>query len=319
MKIDIGRNDPCPCGSGLKFKRCCIDNPLNLFPHHVPERKTKWYREEIQELPTDKIIEKLVMCGIPFSKEEFLIDVHNHYSSLAIYDEWGRRYTPSVKEFDENFPWMAAEVLWRRLVPEKISTMQLDDWVQDGYELIKEETSSVGCCDLWLKVWDILKTRFTKDMRKVEDADEVSFKSQYLSNWIQDLDMELSNAAIDTEDKSYYDRRIIFCRECMGYFPDSIQNSIGMRRGVAEALYMSGRIKEAEQEFQILVSAYPNDPWSYAGWGDMYADVDGGIYNPEKAEELYRKGLGLEPAEDKYLEERIRDLKVVGLLKPLKT
>lgn len=23
----IGRNEPCPCGSGLKFKKCCIDNP----------------------------------------------------------------------------------------------------------------------------------------------------------------------------------------------------------------------------------------------------------------------------------------------------
>ncbi len=22
---DVGRNDDCPCGSGLKFKRCCID------------------------------------------------------------------------------------------------------------------------------------------------------------------------------------------------------------------------------------------------------------------------------------------------------
>lgn len=21
----IGRNEPCPCGSGLKFKKCCID------------------------------------------------------------------------------------------------------------------------------------------------------------------------------------------------------------------------------------------------------------------------------------------------------
>lgn len=21
---DVGRNDPCPCGSGLKFKKCCI-------------------------------------------------------------------------------------------------------------------------------------------------------------------------------------------------------------------------------------------------------------------------------------------------------
>src|SRR3990167_5164548 len=24
----IGRNDPCPCGSGKKFKKCCIDKNL---------------------------------------------------------------------------------------------------------------------------------------------------------------------------------------------------------------------------------------------------------------------------------------------------
>jgi uncharacterized protein len=24
----VGRNDPCPCGSGKKFKKCCIDKPL---------------------------------------------------------------------------------------------------------------------------------------------------------------------------------------------------------------------------------------------------------------------------------------------------
>lgn len=23
-----GRNEPCPCGSGKKFKKCCINNPL---------------------------------------------------------------------------------------------------------------------------------------------------------------------------------------------------------------------------------------------------------------------------------------------------
>jgi uncharacterized protein len=21
---DVGRNDPCPCGSGLKYKKCCL-------------------------------------------------------------------------------------------------------------------------------------------------------------------------------------------------------------------------------------------------------------------------------------------------------
>ncbi|MBN8247774.1 MAG: SEC-C domain-containing protein [Verrucomicrobia bacterium] len=24
----IGRNDPCPCGSGLKFKKCCLNRPM---------------------------------------------------------------------------------------------------------------------------------------------------------------------------------------------------------------------------------------------------------------------------------------------------
>jgi hypothetical protein len=30
VSIDTGRNDFCPCGSGLKFKLCCLDKPL--FP-----------------------------------------------------------------------------------------------------------------------------------------------------------------------------------------------------------------------------------------------------------------------------------------------
>jgi SEC-C motif len=35
----VGRNDPCPCGSGKKFKRCCLPavqlgliSPMNVFP-----------------------------------------------------------------------------------------------------------------------------------------------------------------------------------------------------------------------------------------------------------------------------------------------
>ena len=26
-KVKIGRNDPCPCGSGKKFKKCCLNRP----------------------------------------------------------------------------------------------------------------------------------------------------------------------------------------------------------------------------------------------------------------------------------------------------
>jgi SWIM/SEC-C metal-binding protein len=26
----VGRNDPCPCGRGKKFKKCCVDQPQRL-------------------------------------------------------------------------------------------------------------------------------------------------------------------------------------------------------------------------------------------------------------------------------------------------
>lgn len=27
-----GRNEPCPCGSGAKFKKCCINQPQGATP-----------------------------------------------------------------------------------------------------------------------------------------------------------------------------------------------------------------------------------------------------------------------------------------------
>ncbi len=27
MSAKVGRNDPCPCGSGKKFKSCCLKHP----------------------------------------------------------------------------------------------------------------------------------------------------------------------------------------------------------------------------------------------------------------------------------------------------
>ena len=40
-KIKIGRNDPCPCGSGKKYKRCCL-NAKNPKPVNIE----KLYRQK---------------------------------------------------------------------------------------------------------------------------------------------------------------------------------------------------------------------------------------------------------------------------------
>lgn len=33
--MKIGRNDPCPCGSGKKYKKCCIDKPVRIVSNVI--------------------------------------------------------------------------------------------------------------------------------------------------------------------------------------------------------------------------------------------------------------------------------------------
>ncbi len=41
--MTIGRNDPCPCGSGLKYKRCCLrrDEEINATVHEDSEGRER--------------------------------------------------------------------------------------------------------------------------------------------------------------------------------------------------------------------------------------------------------------------------------------
>lgn len=301
-----GRNDPCPCGSGLKFKKCCIKNPLNPSPKYTPERGHHWSQQEIDEFPTEMIIEKLGMCGISFTEDVFLKDVEECCAASDIYNRWKARFTLTATGFDADFPRMAAEVLWQRLAPGKVNTEQLDELMQDGYALIEQRDHAAGC-RLWLTVWDHLKPRFTKAMRTIEQADTVFEGYQHLFNWCQDVELELGNAAID--DRAFHDHRIRYCREFCEFFPDEKEIVEHMKQAVGEALFRSGRVAAAERHFEQLVKEYPKSPWSYITWGDLYVGYADRKGDPQRAEELYRKALGIDPAEGETIRQRLRDLK----------
>lgn len=46
--IKIGRNDPCPCGSGLKYKYCCIDKKDNP-EYFLPDNYAQFYKDMRKE------------------------------------------------------------------------------------------------------------------------------------------------------------------------------------------------------------------------------------------------------------------------------
>lgn len=52
----IGRNDPCPCGSGKKYKHCCLNKENSAVNTHNPASDL---REELQRAIGDRVFESI--------------------------------------------------------------------------------------------------------------------------------------------------------------------------------------------------------------------------------------------------------------------
>lgn len=45
----ISRNDPCPCGSGKKFKKCCLDKLISIATSKKEQEKALLQKERIED------------------------------------------------------------------------------------------------------------------------------------------------------------------------------------------------------------------------------------------------------------------------------
>jgi methionyl aminopeptidase len=68
----VGRNDPCPCGSGLKFKKCCLDigrvEPINLKKLYTQKYKIRFKKEK--DIESIKRAGRLVIDTLNFLEAE---------------------------------------------------------------------------------------------------------------------------------------------------------------------------------------------------------------------------------------------------------
>lgn len=56
--IDIGRNDPCPCYSGKKFKKCCRETVEKMMLHWNNIGRWPWISPQLQKALS-------LVCGLP--------------------------------------------------------------------------------------------------------------------------------------------------------------------------------------------------------------------------------------------------------------
>jgi tetratricopeptide (TPR) repeat protein len=272
-------------------------------------RHTHWSFEEIRTLSIRRIIRKLRSFGINVDERRFCRDARNLRSAEQLAQRWEEVHNITAEGFDLDFPWMAAVVLWERLVPDLLSSEQLDDKMQEGYALLREEKTAEACT-LWLEVWEHLKKRFTADIHSIEDAEKVFSGMQSLSNWCQDLEMELGNAGLD--DISFYEKRIQYCQEFYRLLPETSRLIIhNMKSAEAESFFALGIQERGDTLFRSLIEEFPNSAWAYIFWGDMYWLFRGNREIPldyDKAERIYRMALDRDVDERAEVQSRLQEL-----------
>lgn len=297
--MGIGRNDPCPCGSGKKYKKCCIDSKVEFEINPYGPYKDLFTYERVDEWGTGEIIEKLAAMNIPFDEATFLQEIQTYYSAEGLSESWFEKYDVKAPGLEEDIPLVSAWVLWNRLAPENILPFEaMDIFLEEGYEYL-EENDSVRACDVWLKMWDALKQRIKPIFTTLDYLEDKNVMDFSFRDVVQELEMELQNAG--RVDPTYFKKRIIFCREFCNYFPGEAELiTHNMQRAIAESYGWLKDYENANKEFTKLVAEYPDNPWGYIGWGDIYMRDD-----LSKARGLYEKAL--EIATDKEDIESIKD------------
>ncbi|MRI65866.1 hypothetical protein GH885_05840 [Gracilibacillus thailandensis] len=310
--MKIGRNDPCPCGSGKKYKKCCIDREIVDFK---PQKtKESWTPEKVDKMTTDSIFAKLRELGIDRDEQSFAKEIKAQKSGDELSSKWEASSNVVESNSDIDFIYPAIAVLAKRIAPDHILVSDLNEMMQDGYDLIEAQQDEQAS-DLWWKLWrSILKWLVPRQVESIEQLDRLTSTDMMQSffNWVQDFEMLLENTSQDNS--RYIEMRYQLATEFRKHFPQS--NSLTMMNmgtAAAESLFLIDKMEEANQLFeQLVLEDYEifDKVWIYIRWGDLYTKWFGNNYfDHERARTLYEKALELADDNSKRdVEMRIKDL-----------
>jgi hypothetical protein len=138
--VEIGRNEPCPCGSGKKYKRCCLAKD---------EQAARPPGRDLHDLD-----HRLFVDMGTWARRRF------HAETARMYDE----YPIDFGERDEHLALFGAWVTYER----KIDGRVLADWYLEerGRNLLGHERAWLTAqLASWLSVWEVVEVEPGKSIR----------------------------------------------------------------------------------------------------------------------------------------------------------
>ena len=174
---------------------------------------------------------------------------------------------------------------------------RIDANIEDGYSFIMERNDWKSGCDKWLEAWEGIKELFAEGV--AEDIFDLNGKykwTQPISNYAQDLEMELHNAGVD--DSAYHQKRVVYCKELIQWCKDELTVN-NTRIGMAEAYFELGDYAAGDQIFNEWLRDDPESGMGHSGWANCYRGTfDARHYG--KAEEILLAAYARDMLRDRH-------------------
>jgi tetratricopeptide (TPR) repeat protein len=326
--MKIGRNEPCPCGSGKKYKKCCspkfdisaakpnaihtVRNPNILTQKSNSYSANAFFMSgEVRGLSDEQMIDRFAVLGIPLLKEQFRSDLMEHLDISNLSKAWREKYNPHIEDDDIDFIYVALEHLGQKWAADIWDTDKFRkliedlEWIDDS----KEEQK----LNIYRTFWEKLKTVYIiphrySSFEQLRDHYEWSDEPEW---FISEYEMELGNAMIGKAESELQDlanERIELCTDVLKLLPNTDEiNLLNYRKAIGETYGRMGDYLKADECFQSLTEEHPNWVWGYIGWGSLYTFKDE-HRDLEKATRIFNIGLDRCKEDRDVLLERLNDL-----------
>jgi len=267
----------------------------------------RWNLDDVEAMSTGEIFQQLHEFGIETSEDLFRQVVEHSLNLDQVIDQWKSLFTVKAQGFDEDFLWMAVNVLWERLCPDVLNVHLLEEAIEKGDDFIEQE-NYVEACRIWYDAWEQLKDRLPPDILSVKDIENLLRSDIDLEVWFDDISEEMGNAGL--QDKTWYEKRIEFFREFYNRLPKSDPELIlDMKVDEAKTYFLIGQADQGDRMFQTLTEEYPNDPDLWLAWADAWVQDDSPVKDFDRAMAICNQALERFPDYANNIFEHQEDLK----------
>jgi hypothetical protein len=259
-------------------------------------------------LSDEALLGKLASLGLGMDREEFLRRTRSCVSAQEMAEAVYRNPPQRLSDADSDWVWIAFTCLWERWSPERLSLEMIDDRMQEGYKA-QARGDQQAACRLWMETWKgIWAVVEARQLRSVEEFDDLFCGTQALYNQVQDFLMELHNAGL--EERAYHEERLAVLEALLGRLELGEDLLPNCRNDLAETLFFLGMPEKADQLYRQWLEETPHWGWGWIGWADGYAfGPPDREKNPARAEQILKQGLAIPDVKDRgEILDRLREL-----------